>query len=203
MLTCCRAVIQAQRDAREKQFRQNRFAAHCGSSKEIACHSREPARLEESASIKEHQRLIQVDERGPNLIFVADKLFSCLGKQLQPLKNLPLLAGGNGGEGQRLGSFVAKPELLKGFVSGRRKFGRFCAQVEFEIDLSKIEIAQRHLVRIACFLCVGGGIAKHLDRASILAAKKMEISDVVICISNENRHAFLFAVLAGLLMEFQ
>src|ERR1700678_3072514 len=44
---------------------------------------------------------------------------------------------------------------------------------------------------------------QHLDCASILASQKIKIRDVVVGISNQNRHTSLRALLAGNAVKFQ
>ena len=88
-------------------------------------------------------------------------------------------------------------------MRGSSQLPSFRVQVQVEINFRQVQIAQRQLVTVFCLFCARGGIAKHLDGTAKLSPQKIQIGDVVVGIRDQDRHAFLLAVLARDPVELQ
>ena len=159
--------------------------------------------LEQAALVEQHQRFVQINERRPEQILVAHEHVFRLGEQLDGLKRLPGPARGNRGKGKGFRPFVAKPQVLKRLVRGSSQFPSFRVQVQIEINFRQVQIAKRQLVAVFCLFRARGGIAKHMDGTAKLASQKIQVGDIVVGIRDQDRHAFLLAVLARDPVEFQ
>src|SRR5439155_7353359 len=111
--------------------------------KELKRRCAKTASLEQAAFFAEQQGRIQINQRRPDGIFLAHKDLARLRKQFQRAEGLALLAEGSGQVGQALGVLITHAQRLKkgGALAG--SFFRFLAQVEVQIDLRKIHVAER------------------------------------------------------------
>ena len=159
--------------------------------------------LEQAPLVEQYQRFVQVDERRPKQVLVAHEHVFRLREQLDGLERLSGPARGNRCKGKSFRPFVAKPQVLKRLVRGSSQLPSFRVQVQVEINFRQVQIAQRQLVTVFCLFCARGGIAKHLDGTAKLSPQKIQIGDVVVGIRDQDRHAFLLAVLARDPVELQ
>src|SRR5205814_5864259 len=104
VLACSGVVVKPQGDACEKQSRQHGFTSQPRLAEELLGYDAKTTGLEQATFIEEHQGLIQVDERGPNLVFLRNEHCFRICKQLQCLKSLSLLTGSDSSECKRFGS---------------------------------------------------------------------------------------------------
>ncbi len=80
------------------------------------------ARLKQAALGEKHQGLVQVDERRPDLVLVANKHLFRPRKQLDRLKCLSLAAGRDGGKAQCFRGFITKTQIVKAFIRRSSQF---------------------------------------------------------------------------------
>ena len=76
----------------------------------------------------------------------------------------------------------------------------FAAEIQFEIDFRKVQIAEREHVRIAIPFAFHAGGAQHFDRATVFAAEIVKVGDVVVALGHEQRHAVADAHLPSALV---
>src|SRR6266850_8398944 len=108
MHACGRGVIHAERNTRQQQFCEYGFASHCGSAEKLSCRDTLTPCFEQTSFVEQNECFVQINQRWPNMIPVADKQFPGSRKELDPFKRLSPPAGCDGGENQCLGSFVSK-----------------------------------------------------------------------------------------------
>src|SRR5258706_12680172 len=108
-----------------------------------------PPGFEESAFIEEYERPIQIDQRGPRLVLLLDKYFPCFREELKPLKCVPLLARRHRRKRQALCALIRHTQLAKALASLLRQVSRFRAEVEFQIKLRQIQVAQGVVISVA------------------------------------------------------
>ena len=203
MLFCESGVAQAQSNSREQQFGDDGLAAHRRRPEELVRCRTKTARLKQTPLGEKYQRLVQVNQRGPDLVLIANEHFFCLRKQLDGLEGLSLTAGCDGGEAQRFRGLVAKAKIVETCIGRASQFAGLGAQIQLQVDFREVKIAQRQLIRVVRFFCADGCVAEHLNRTPILSAQEMQIGDVVVGIRHQNRHVFLLTVAARDLMQFQ
>src|SRR6185437_15258276 len=89
-----------------------------------------------------------------------------------------------------------KPQIT--FVGDVSRFG---TQIEFEINFGQIQIAKSEDMSVSVFLALFPCGAEHLDGTAVLAAQVIEVSDVVVALRDEKRHAMLNAHFARALVS--
>ena len=114
-----------------------------------------------------------------------------------------MLSHRDGFESQTLGRLISHFQTLELSEPELSKFRSLVTQVQFQIDFREVEIAQRVVITIGNLIAAQTRRAKHIDRPAVFAAQKIEIGDVVICLSNQEGHAMLFAILASVLVSFK
>src|SRR6266404_3384969 len=133
-----------------------------------------------AAFVEKQQGLIQVDEPRPNQVFFSFKNLPRFGKALQSLDRLPLLAISRGFVCEGLGSLIAHPELFEPEESFMGDFPGLFTQIEFQVDVGEIQMAQRKVISITGGFAGAPSSIEGLDGTAVLAAEVIEISDVVI-----------------------
>ena len=161
-------------------MRQRRLRAETGGFELFERGQAETTRFEEAPFVHEQDGLIQVDERWPDLVVLADHPLARLGKQLDGAEGLALLAVGGGGIGQRLRRLVAHAQLVEAAVGLLGHLARIDTQVELEIDLREVEQRQCGVIAVAGSLRGGRGRMEQLDRAAVFTAQVVEPGDVVV-----------------------
>jgi hypothetical protein len=127
-------VAETQRDSRQQQLGQHCLPSHRRRSEKLMRRCAKASRLKQASLCEKHQRLVQVNQRGPDLVLVADKHFSCPCEQLDRFKCLSLAAGRDRCEAQRLRRFIAKPEFMKTSIRRPPQLAGFATQIEFKIN---------------------------------------------------------------------
>ena len=108
------------------------------------------ARLEQAARPRKDQRLVEVEQRGPDRVLLGDEQRARLRAQLEGAQDLALLAVGDGEVAEGLGRLVAdaaaagSPAMASSAISAAS-----VAEVQLEVDLGEVEQAQRGEVRVA------------------------------------------------------
>ena len=101
-------------------------------------------------------------------------------KQFQRAPRLAILAVGYGLVGERLGRFVSNLHLLEQQESFFGNFLGFITEIQLNVDIRQVQIAERHEVGVGDFLGGRAGAREHFDGLAIIAAEIVEIGDVVI-----------------------
>ena len=142
----------------------------------------------------QHESLVEVDERQPDLIPFSGEQLARARKEIERAPCIALMRGHDGKVGDRLRRFVDQPQLLEAGERARRPRVCFVAEVQFQVDLRLIQIAERAVIRVASLLglLLGGSI--QLQRARVLAAHVVEVRDVVIGLRDQKRHVVRLAV---------
>src|SRR5205814_9770766 len=149
LLLCFRRVSHLQSDTREQQMREYGFPGECRLIEESSGCNTETPGFKIPSLVEEQQGLVQIDEPGPNEIFFPPKHVSRFCKALQSLDRLPLLAISRGRVRECLGVLIAHPELFELEESFMCYFPCFFAKVQLEIDVGKIQMAEREVIGIA------------------------------------------------------
>src|SRR4051812_106643 len=106
-------------------------------------------RFEQAAFVEQHQRLVKIDQRRPDVVLLLHEQVAPLREELERGKPFAELAESNGAIGERLGSFVSHAEFGEALLRGARGFSRVFAQVQLEVDLGEVEMTEREMVRVA------------------------------------------------------
>ena len=119
-------------DTREQQLAQDRLAPKLRRAKKRQRAIGQTARFGESTFVAEHERLVQVDDRGPYGVTLLLEAATRLAEQLQGPEGLALLTERDGTVGQRPRSLIAIAEPIEFSLGFLRHLGRFFAEVEFD-----------------------------------------------------------------------
>src|SRR5580658_2874652 len=117
--------------------------------KEFCGAGAEAAGFEVATLVKEQQTLIEVEEPGPDEIFLRGKHGASLCEAFKGVDGLSLLAIGDGFVGERFCGFVGHAKFFKPKETFVGHFAGFFAEVQFEIDLGKIEMAESEMIGVA------------------------------------------------------
>src|SRR6266850_1185147 len=126
-----REIVYTQRDSRQKEFGEHRLALHGGGTEEIKRSDAQALRFEKASFIEQNERLVEIDERRPDLVLIAHEHLFRLREQLDGFKRLAGATGCDGGERESFGSLVTEAQVLEGLVGGASQFTGFGAQVQF------------------------------------------------------------------------
>src|ERR1051326_1674257 len=130
------------------------------------------ARLRQVALMEVREGLVEVDQRRPHIIFFRYKHRACLGEEHQGMKIFVLLAKSHGGLAERLGRFVSHAKLLKASVRFPGQIRRILIEIQLQVNLRKIKLAERCVVNIAGFLRYLPRAPQQLNRAAVLSFQK-------------------------------
>ncbi len=119
------------------------------------------------------------------------------------MHRLPLLTVSDSSVRQRFCRFVAHAQLFEARETFRGHFPGFFAQIQFEVNVRKIQIAKCLMVGVAGGLAGAPRRVELLDSDAVFAAEIMEVRDVVVGLRHQQRHAVLLAQLASLLVAIQ
>ena len=147
---------------------------------------------------EQDQGFIEVHQRQPDAVLLAREQPPCALEQRERFAEVSLGARSDGHVGQRLGHFVIHPEVVE---AGHRAFAEesgFLAQVQLEIHLRAVHVAQGAVIGVVQVVAFRLGRAVQVDGARVLAAHVVEVRDVVVRPEDQQRHAVLLAVLACL-----
>ena len=187
----------------QQEFADGSFACQRGLGKELEGILTQASSLEISAFLIENQRLVEVDEGRPDPVLLASEKFACLAKQFECAKGLALMAGSGGKIRHCLSCLVPHTEFFEAGKSLLGKLRSLFAQVELQIDFRLVQIAQRLVIAVAQFFALFARSSIQLNRSRRFAAQVVEISNVVVSLKYEQRHALLLAVGPGFLIGFQ
>ena len=125
---CCQlACLQVQPGQQELAERSFAGQGRCG--KEAQCRPAANPGLGIAAILVEDQRLVQVDQRGPQVILLASEEFARPVEQLQRTGDLALMCGSDGQKRQGLGGLVLHLQLLEADKGLLGKLGAFFDQI--------------------------------------------------------------------------
>src|SRR5690348_2703200 len=175
-----RNIAGADGNLRQDEVAESGFALQKGIVEEGCGGHGKTAGLEVAALVEKNDGLIQVDEPGPDFILLFNEQGASLGKQFQCVACLTLLAEGDGAVGKGFGGFVTDLHALKEMKALLGDFLRFRAQIELNIDIRQIEIAEGNEVVIADSLASQPGGLEHFDGPAVIAAQVVKVGDVVV-----------------------
>ena len=140
----------------------------------------ELARLEVAALLMEDEGPVDVDERGPELVALAHEHRPRALEEAQRPRGFALAAHAHGEVGQRLGRLVRHLEALE---PGQGLLGQGHAlleEVQLEVQLRLVEVAQRAMVGIAEGLRARPRGLVELEGHRVFAAEVVQVGDVVV-----------------------
>jgi len=142
----------------------------------------------------QHERLIEVDERQPDLIPFSREQLARVRKEIERAPRIALMSGGDGQVGDRFRRFIDQPQFLEAGERARRQCVCLVAEVQFQVDLRPIQIAERAVIRVASLLGLLLCGLIQLQRTRVLAAHVVEVRDVVIGLGDQKRHVVRLAI---------
>src|SRR6202795_2351263 len=165
----------------------------CGAGAETAC-------FEVAAFVEEKEALIEVEKPGPDEIFFGGEHGPGVCEALEGEGGFSLLAVGDGFVGEGFCGFVANAELFKTKETFVGHFAGFFAEVQLEIDLRKIQVAECEMIGVAGYFAGAARGKKHFDGAAVFASKIVQVGDVVIGLIAQQWHPEALARFASFLI---
>jgi hypothetical protein len=147
-------------------------------------------RFLEATGTAEQHRAVEVDQRRPQPIAFPLEDAPRLAQRRQRAVRAAAAAGGERRVGERLGRLVGQLELGEKLVGAAGEPRRIGGEVELEVDLRKVEIAQRLVIAVAG---PDARLARRLvagDRDGVFAAQEIEIGDVVVGLDHQTLEPF-------------
>src|SRR5580704_15421733 len=191
-------VFGPQRNLCQQQLSQHNLVSQVECAEGFQRFGGKAPRLEETSLVVEDQSTVQVDQGRPCLVFFPDEDLPGFRKKLEALEPVPLLAGGDGGEGQTFGALISHVQFLEALIALSRKFGGVCTEVQFEIEFRQVEVAQRKVVRVTYFRTRLPCGAQHFDGFAVFTPLVVQVGNVVVRLRYEQWHPVLLAELASL-----
>ena len=151
----------------------------------------------------EHQRFIQIDQREPRHVAFAAEQLPRASEQAACARRIAASARRDGEVGHRLRLFVHHPQCAELRARAFGEFGGFIAQVQFEIHLGAIQVAERAVIGVAHALAVLPSRAVQLQRPGIFTAQVVQVGDVVVGLRHEERHLVTVAIRPGGVVRLQ
>src|SRR5580704_17625076 len=132
-------------------MRESGFAGKRRLVKEFCGAGAEAAGFEVAAFVEEQETLIEVEEPGPDEIFFGGEHGTSFCEAFEGADGLSLLTIGDGFVGEGFCGFVAHAKFLKTKETFVGHFAGFFAEVQFEIDLGKIEMAESEMIGVTAY----------------------------------------------------
>ena len=186
------AVLQLQ--PRQQQVAQRGPGRHRRLGEQVAGMFRERSRLDVLPVPMEHQRFIQVDQRQPRDVAFAAEQLPRASEQAACARRIAASARRDREVGHRLRLFVRHPQCAELHARAFGELGGFIAQVQFEIHLGAIQVAERAVIGVAHALAVLTSRAIQLQRPRIFTAQIVQVGDVVVGLRDEERHLVAVAI---------
>ena len=156
-----------------------------------------------AAGAAEQHGPVIIDQGRPQVVAFPFKDPPRASQLFERLGVLTTTAFGERGIGERLGRFVSQLEAVEQKVGALRQTGGVVGQVELEVDLGQVEVAQGLVVIVSGPYAV---LARGLitpDGAGIFAAQKIQVGDVVVRLDHQTVEAFGQAIGAVLLINLE
>jgi len=109
----------------------------------------------------------------------------------------PLLAIGDRFVCQRFRGLITHAQFFEPQKTFLRHLPRFFAQVQLEVNLRKVEMAECEMISIAVTSQARRVAKKHFDGAAVFAAEVVQVGDVVIRLIAQQRHSVAFTQIPG------
>src|SRR5260370_16739175 len=146
---------------------------------ESGCADTQPSRLKVASLMEEQQLLVEIQKPGPYQISFTRNHFAGLGEPFEGVNRFPLLAVGDRFVGQRFCCFITHAQLFKSQKTFLRHFPRFFAQVQFEVNLRKVEMAERQIISVTRHFAGATCCNYHYNCPPLSAAKVIQLRDLL------------------------
>ncbi len=150
--------------------------------------------------MEQQQALVKINEPRPDQIFFTAEHFAGFGEALERLNGFALLGVSGGFVGEGFRGFVTHAELFEAQETFVSHFAGFLAEVQLQINVGEIQMAEREVIGIADGFAGAAGGVEGFDGVAVFAAKIVEIGDVVIRLGHEERHVVFVTEGAGTLV---
>src|SRR5262249_58859357 len=138
----------------------------------------------EKSLVETCQGLKKVYAGRPDLIPFLDEHRPGLVEELYGLESLALLAQGNAGLAQSLCRFIAHAEFFEPMEGVLRKLCCIPVKIQFQINLSQVELAQCCMIGVARSLRLFAGRSQSINRPPVLPSQVVQVGDVVLGLSD-------------------
>src|SRR6266576_1702031 len=148
--------------------------------KELGSSRAEVPRFPVASVMKQQKSLVQIEERGPDGISFTGKYFPGSRESFKRLQCFTLLAARDGLICQRFRRLIAHSEFLKTYEAVVSDCPRFLAEIELQINVRQVQLAQRHMIFVAGRLTSPPRGKQHFDGTAVFATEVVQVGNVVI-----------------------